>query len=62
MDDVLNTLIQCAVDLGIPLDKVPTSSYDVAYLQACLQWVIFVVTIFFGTCNNLVKSSMGAVR
>lgn len=62
MDDVLNVLIQCAVDLGIPLDHIPTNKYDLAYLQCCLQWVIFVVTIFFGTVNSLVRSSMGAVR
>lgn len=62
MDEAISVLIQCGIDLGIPFDKIPVDKFELGYLQCCLQWVIFFVTVFCGSMNNLVKSSMGAIR
>lgn len=60
--EVLSSLIQCAVDMGIPLDHIPKNKMELGYLQCCLQWGIFILTAGFGFINSFVRSMMGSVR
>lgn len=60
--DSFSAIIQVGIDAGIPFDEIPTNALELGYLQACLQWVIFVLTVSVGFFNNLMRSSMGAIR
>lgn len=60
--DTFAELIQCAIDLGIPLDHVPQNACEVVYLQQCVIWVTFLIGLFLKGLFKLMGGMIGSVR
>lgn len=55
-------LIRFAADLGVPFYYTPNGPGGIAYMQASLTWVTFVITICISAVNNLVRACIGGVK